>query len=340
MRGSKPGSERSEIDSCCTTSALLSEEVVAADQWRKTLLRDDSIVNDLMGGLVRCQLVCRRCQRTTVFFEHQNTVALSLRSEIFNCRSIVVLIVQEAPTVKGTMKAALPPPIMLKLKLGGDRCVGDLRRAVLQHVEGLAIDVRRSLLLVESNRGDPMNLRRSLRDDLGVDQIKRGSAVVAYLLPIGADNFFFLLQRGVEEGEGEGGNLQLPGRNLQFPMAVSVEATWGCRRVRYQVALQQEGRDAEGSVHDLIDEAAEMAIRFTTSSGEGLPLQGEGATRGGGDWLDAEGTGDADSRFGPKLPADNKTSFGTVLVIINISSCCTVFVIINISIYYTVCYGY
>lgn len=53
---------------------------VAAEEWKKGFLRDDSIVKDVMGGLHRSRLRCPECGKESVTFDYFSTVPLELKT--------------------------------------------------------------------------------------------------------------------------------------------------------------------------------------------------------------------------------------------------------------------
>ena len=54
------------------------DEAVAAEAWEKAGLREDSEVKDVVGSLLREQLVCMTCGKKTTYFEYYQTQQLTI----------------------------------------------------------------------------------------------------------------------------------------------------------------------------------------------------------------------------------------------------------------------
>jgi ubiquitin C-terminal hydrolase len=51
---------------------------LAASSWSKDKLRNDSIINEIMGGQMRSQLQCPSCDKMLVRFDYFHTMQLAL----------------------------------------------------------------------------------------------------------------------------------------------------------------------------------------------------------------------------------------------------------------------
>jgi hypothetical protein len=69
----KPYTEKPEGDGS-------NDDAVAAETWTKEGLREDSEVKDVVGSLLRSQLVCLTCSKRTVYFEYHQTLQLAIPS--------------------------------------------------------------------------------------------------------------------------------------------------------------------------------------------------------------------------------------------------------------------
>jgi hypothetical protein len=54
---------------------------LAADSWAKDKLRNDSVINALMGGQMRSQLDCEACARRLVRFDYFHTMQLAIPAQ-------------------------------------------------------------------------------------------------------------------------------------------------------------------------------------------------------------------------------------------------------------------
>ena len=67
----KPYTERAEGDGT-------NDVTVAAESWSKHLMRENSIITDLIGSQMRSQLTCPDCGKMTVNFEYQQTLQIAI----------------------------------------------------------------------------------------------------------------------------------------------------------------------------------------------------------------------------------------------------------------------
>ena len=60
------------------------DEEVAAEEWRKYSLREDSEVKDIVGSQLRSHLTCLECGKKTVYFEYHQTLQLAIPATAAN----------------------------------------------------------------------------------------------------------------------------------------------------------------------------------------------------------------------------------------------------------------
>lgn len=72
----KPYTEKIEWD------GKKDEKVVAEESWAIHGLREDSVIRDLMGSLMRYQLTCVSCGRVSLSFEYHTTIQVLNHSTI------------------------------------------------------------------------------------------------------------------------------------------------------------------------------------------------------------------------------------------------------------------
>ena len=57
---------------------MAQERAVAKESWLTHGLREDSVVRDLMGSLMRYQLTCPDCGKVSLSFEYHTTLQVPL----------------------------------------------------------------------------------------------------------------------------------------------------------------------------------------------------------------------------------------------------------------------
>ncbi len=68
---SKPYTERPEGDGT-------NDDAIAAEAWNKHLLRENSVITDNVGSLMRSELTCPDCGKVSVCFEYQQTLQVAI----------------------------------------------------------------------------------------------------------------------------------------------------------------------------------------------------------------------------------------------------------------------
>jgi len=58
------------------------DEEVADEAWEKHTQRHDSVVRDLVGGMLRSRIECPDCGRVSVAFDPTNTMNLAIPTEV------------------------------------------------------------------------------------------------------------------------------------------------------------------------------------------------------------------------------------------------------------------
>ena len=147
-----------------------------------SLNRDNSEVNDLAGSLMRCQHICPSCHKKTVFFEHQNTVAVSIppppqtESAIIPPLEVRVVYLPEAPEqTRGLTFAALKQllqPSFLPVKLdrvrpdGSAVTVATLRERLLKLIPPAALaQCANNVILMEAANINASTVQNRVLED-------------------------------------------------------------------------------------------------------------------------------------------------------------------------------
>lgn len=140
----KPYVERPEGDG--TNDAALAE-----DSWKKHLLRENSIITDLMGSQMYSQLVCPDCSKVTVCFEYQQTLQVAISRQL-SARTIkVIFIPSEIPKIFQNMKfgssspmgratlagslTEVMRPVEFAFKVERTQCVSDILTSFIELLE-------------------------------------------------------------------------------------------------------------------------------------------------------------------------------------------------------------
>eukprot|EP00597_Dinobryon_sp_UTEXLB2267_P002583 CAMPEP_0170063244 /NCGR_PEP_ID=MMETSP0019_2-20121128/4186_1 /TAXON_ID=98059 /ORGANISM="Dinobryon sp., Strain UTEXLB2267" /LENGTH=416 /DNA_ID=CAMNT_0010269629 /DNA_START=716 /DNA_END=1962 /DNA_ORIENTATION=- len=262
VRGPKPCTERSEGDG--TNDAQIAQE-----QWQKTLLRDDSAVNDLAGSLMRCQHVCPACHKCTVFFEHQNTVSVSIPADpegpqggAEGLESVQVVFLPEAPQQTRDLSWAalglLLRPRGWTLRLGPGASMQTLRTQLRALLPPAALEQSGGqvllLELVARAKGDKGPAWRWLGED---SPLGTARTVLAYC-PIAAYKGRLLLTQRQVWWEAPSVLL----RALPVPQLLSFDPQWACARLRLAVLLNLAAHLAPGELWSRCERAVDsQAVR-------------------------------------------------------------------------------
>ena len=92
---------------------------VAAEQWRRHLLRNDSVVVDHCHGLLRSHLTCNECGHDSITFDPY--LSLSLPLPVKASRRVDAVLVRHPPS---------RPPLRLRLELDARASFADARRSL------------------------------------------------------------------------------------------------------------------------------------------------------------------------------------------------------------------
>lgn len=149
----------------------------SAETLRLHKLRDDSIVHDTVGSLMRSQLTCPDCGKVSVSFEFHNTVQLAIPRT--NNRTFKVVFVPEHKLLKNNTELAKPMSFTITL----DRIltVKALKDATLKLIPSEFRGPKTMLCLFESNVPNTSHLTRNLKDHYLLTTLTEGSIVYAYL---------------------------------------------------------------------------------------------------------------------------------------------------------------
>lgn len=195
----KPYTERVESD------GTQDERRVAEEAWATHGRREDSLVRDLLGSLMRYQLTCGSCGRVSLSFEYHTTLQVAIpRRNTVTRRVIFVPQVQDLPRPgdgKGTVLDALlaaSEPLVLEVTLDRLNSVRALREAVRQRLP--PSELRASggdLLLVESGSFPSQSgVARILRDPMALAKLHQDCVIFAYCPPASRPNHVFIFQVG------------------------------------------------------------------------------------------------------------------------------------------------
>ena len=141
--------------------------------------RDDSQVNDVAGSLMRCQHVCPSCSKKTVFYEHQNTVALCIPppppqvqpiQAPSNLIDIKVVYLPEVPQQTrnfsfASLKQLLQPQVWM-VPVNQENSVSALRERIAKLLPSAALkQCNEKIVLVEASNANRSTVQAKFLDD-------------------------------------------------------------------------------------------------------------------------------------------------------------------------------
>ena len=139
--------------------------------------RDDSKVNDVAGSLMRCQHVCPTCNKKTVFYEHQNTVALCIPPPQIqpnqmptNLVDFKVVYLPEVPQHTRhlsfeSLKQLLQPQVWT-IKVNQEKFVSALRERIVKLLPAAALkQCNDKIVLVEAANANLSTVQPKFLDD-------------------------------------------------------------------------------------------------------------------------------------------------------------------------------
>lgn len=223
----KPYVERPEGD------ARTDDAELAADSWAKDKMRNDSIVNELLGGQMRSQLQCPSCAARLVRFDYFHTMQLALPHQPRDDPPLVLRLLFIEETDFAT-PARRPADLELRVERGDSYAAfaGKLARA-LGLEPAAAEELAVAELLVHR---DP----NGMWCELGEVFERDGAALLAmagrrllgvYRLPA-AGTLVVIDQLLAKEEAGT-----VLSARAGYPLLTRVEARTGCQRFRFKVWL-------------------------------------------------------------------------------------------------------
>ena len=155
--------------------------------------RDDSKVNDVAGSLMRCQHVCPTCSKKTVFYEHQNTVALCIPPpQIQQNQSPIALIdfkvvyLPEVPQQTrnlsfGSLKQLLQPQVWT-VQVNQEKVVSTLRERIVKLLPAAALkQCNGKIVLVEAANANLSTVQsKFLEDSIPLKSLSPARLVYCY----------------------------------------------------------------------------------------------------------------------------------------------------------------
>ena len=140
------------------------DAAVAEDSWKKHLLRENSIITDLMGSQMHSELVCPDCSKVTVCFEYQQTLQVAITRQVTARIIRVVFIPSEIPKIFQNMKfgstsefgrsslagslTEIMRPVQFAVKMAPTQYVGDIMTAFIELLEKHSAEVEEEVKLV------------------------------------------------------------------------------------------------------------------------------------------------------------------------------------------------
>lgn len=162
----------------------------SAETMRLHKLRDDSIVHDTVGSLMRSQLTCPDCGKVSVSFEFHNTVQLAIPRT--NNRTFKVVFVPDYKLLKNNTELA--KPISFSITLDRILTVKALKEAVSKAIPADLHPPNTMLCLFESNVPNTNHLTRNLKDHYLLTTLTEGSIIYAYLPSLEYDKHVLVYQ--------------------------------------------------------------------------------------------------------------------------------------------------
>jgi len=159
----KPYMERPEGDGT-------NDSAVAEDSWKKHLLRENSIITDLMGSQMHSELVCPDCSKVTVCFEYQQTLQVAITRQVAARIIKVIYIPSEIPKIFQNMKfgsssdfgrsslagflTEIMRPVEFAIKVDPSQCIGDIMTSFIEmlakHSAEAEVYVKNSLKKIQA----------------------------------------------------------------------------------------------------------------------------------------------------------------------------------------------
>jgi hypothetical protein len=205
----KPYTERVESD------GTQDERRVAEEAWATHGRREDSLVRDLLGSLMRYQLTCASCGKVSLSFEYHTTLQVAIPRRNTVTRRVVFLPqVLDLPKPKAAAQGAgsrnghasvieelvtASAPVPLDITLDRLNSVRALREAVRQRLPASELQASNGdVLLVESGPFPGQSgVARILRDVVALGKLHPDSVIFAYCPPVARPNHVFVFQVGV-----------------------------------------------------------------------------------------------------------------------------------------------
>ena len=205
------------------------DDLISKDAWKLHSSRENSIVQDIVGGQIRSQLTCPDCKKVSVSFDYFQTIEIAIPRSTTRTFSVIYF---------PTFDVMSPPkqPILVSVTLDRSALIATLKEHLI-HIIQTNYEVDNDFSKVQFVELDKNNIiGRSLKFKDSISTIPDNTEIGAYNYgPLKEDKkttLCILYQRKIIPTEKSGTYLT---PYVSYPMIFPVDSNWTTNRLRLHI---------------------------------------------------------------------------------------------------------